>query len=222
MQRDKHYLLVGSFVILTVFAAAIFAVWLAGAQDKDKYQLYRIRFAESVSGLNIGSPVKFRGVDIGKVKTMEIDPDDTSLIRITANIIKTAPIKPDTIATLKLLGITGSVYIELAGGDPSAPNIEAADDKTALPEIKSQPSTISTVMDMLPQITEKISAISDQMTKLLSDKNIASLSDTIKTLQKTSHDASDLTQSLKEHPSRLLWGGKAKKDDDDKGEKEQK
>ncbi len=213
MQRDKHYVLVGAFVILTILAVAGFSTWLVGTQDKDKYQVYRIRFAESVSGLALGSPVKYRGVDVGKVKEMSIDPDDITYIRVDANILKSAPIKTDTVATLKLLGITGNVYIELSGSQPGSPNLLTSENRESPPEIPSQPSTISTVMDMLPQITEKISNISDQLSKLLSNKNIASISDTIKQLNATSHNAAEASQNIKEHPSRLIFGGHDKKDD---------
>ena len=161
MQRDKHYLLVGSFVILTILAIAGFSIWLLGTQDKDKYQLYRIRFAESVSGLTVGSPVKFRGVDVGNVKDMFIDPNDITYIRVDANILRTTPIKTDTVATLKLLGITGTVFIELSGSHPDSPPLALNDDENNPPEIPAEPSTIATVMDMLPQITEKISNISE-------------------------------------------------------------
>ncbi len=73
METDKRYFIEGLFIIGFAVAAALFAVWLANSGESDDVT-YRIHFAESVSGLSLGDPVKFRGVDVGKVKTMALDP----------------------------------------------------------------------------------------------------------------------------------------------------
>ena len=73
MESDKHYFIEGLFIIGFTIAAAVFAVWL-GSPGRHDDVLYRIHFPESVSGLAVGDPVKFRGVDVGTVKTMSIDP----------------------------------------------------------------------------------------------------------------------------------------------------
>ena len=65
MENERHYFLVGLFVLGGVLAMFAFTIWLT-ATDDSKYQQYRIHFAESVSGLSNGSDVKFRGVKVGK------------------------------------------------------------------------------------------------------------------------------------------------------------
>ncbi len=74
METDKHYFVEGLFIIGIAVAAAFFSVWLVSSGHRDDV-LYRIHFTESVSGLAIGDPVKFHGVDIGSVKTMTLDPE---------------------------------------------------------------------------------------------------------------------------------------------------
>src|ERR1700733_5284338 len=106
METDKHYLRVGAFALLTMLAVAVLSVWLVGAYDNGRYTLYRIRFNESVSGLDVGGSVKFRGGQVGKVQTMSIDPADMRLIRVDISVLKTTPVKSDTTANLKLQGIT--------------------------------------------------------------------------------------------------------------------
>ena len=64
METDKHYFIEGLFIIGIVIAAAFFSVWLVSSGHRDDV-LYRIHFTESVSGLALGDPVKFRGVDVG-------------------------------------------------------------------------------------------------------------------------------------------------------------
>ena len=208
METNKRYLMVGSFVLLTVLAAAVFSLWLVGAHEKGAYITYRILFPESVSGLEVGGSVKFRGVQVGKVETMSIDPTDTRLICVDVNILKSAPIKTDTVATLKLQGITGSMYVELSGSSQKAPDLVSDIDKKngtqEIPEIRTEPGALDNFIDMLPKLTQKVFHMVTQADKLLSDKNITSLNDIISNLQKASHDISQLMQGLKEDPSKLL------------------
>ena len=124
METDKHYFFEGLFIIVLAIAAAIFAVWLGSPGHRDDV-VYRIRFPDSVSGLAVGDPVKFRGIDVGTVKTMSIDPDNSRLVLVDVRLRKETPIKTDTRASLAMKGITGVVFIELNGGDPAAKSLLA-------------------------------------------------------------------------------------------------
>src|SRR5712691_7642628 len=92
METDKHYFIEGLFVIGFTVAAAFAFVWLAGTGHRDDVT-YRIHFAESVSGLALGDPVKFRGVDVGTVKGMAIDPVDPRRVEVDVNLRKDTPVK---------------------------------------------------------------------------------------------------------------------------------
>jgi phospholipid/cholesterol/gamma-HCH transport system substrate-binding protein len=130
---------------------------------------YRIRFAESVSGMAEGDPVKFQGVDIGTVKSMAIDPDDPRLVRVEVRLRKDAPVKTDTKASLKLKGITGVVFVELAGGSAEAKTLLAATPAGTIPEIPSEKSSIADILDQLPKVIRKLSALESKAGKVMSD-----------------------------------------------------
>src|SRR5713226_4270960 len=141
METDKHYFIEGLFIIGLSVGAAFFAVWLAGSGHRDDV-LYRIHFTDSVSGLALGDPVKYRGVDVGAVKAMTIDPADPRLVQVDVKLRKNAPIKSDTRASLTLKGITGVVFIELTGGSPDAPSLLAVTHKDQIPEIPAEKSSL--------------------------------------------------------------------------------
>jgi len=168
METDRRYFLEGLFIIGLSLAAALFFVWLANTGRRDDV-IYRIHFAESVSGLALGDPVKYRGVDVGMVKAMVIDPDDPRRVQVDVRLRKEAPVKTDTKASLKLKGITGVVYIELNGGTPNAQTLVAATPEGTIPEIPSEKSSLAAVMDQLPKVVEKFSAIEDQTKKVVTD-----------------------------------------------------
>ncbi len=168
METDKHYFIEGLFIIGLSIAAAFFFVWLAKSGHRDDV-LYRIHFAESVSGLAQGDPVKFRGVDVGTVKAMMLDPDDPQRVQVDVRLRKDAPVKTDTKATLKLKGITGVVFVELNGGSAGAKTLLAATAEGQVPEIPSEKSGLATVLDQLPKVIAKFSAIEDQTKKVVTD-----------------------------------------------------
>jgi phospholipid/cholesterol/gamma-HCH transport system substrate-binding protein len=190
MEPDKHFFIEGLFIIGVSVAAALFAVWLAGTGHHDDV-LYRIHFAESVSGLAIGDPVKFRGVDVGTVKAIALDPADPRLVQVDIRLRKESPVKTDTKATLKLKGITGVVFIELDGGSPNAPTLLASTREGQIPEIPSAKGTLTAILDLLPKLLEKFSSIENQVTKVVTD-------------------IGGVTSEIKENPSLLLRAPKEK------------
>ena len=104
METDRHYFFEGLFIIVLSVGAALAFIWLSGSHHRDDV-LYRIHFYESVSGLSLGDPVKFRGVDIGTVKAMNLDAADPQRVQVDVALRKDAPVKTDTKASLKLKGI---------------------------------------------------------------------------------------------------------------------
>jgi phospholipid/cholesterol/gamma-HCH transport system substrate-binding protein len=190
MEPDKRYFFEGLFIIVFSVAAAFVFIWLARSEHRDDV-LYRIRFAESVSGLALGDPVKFRGVDVGTVKAMAIDPADPRLVQVDVKLRKDAPVKTDTKASLKLKGITGVVFIELNGGSANAKSLIAATAEGQIPEIPSEKSTLTNILEQLPKVIDKFSAIENQAKKVLSD-------------------VGEVTGKVKEDPSLLLRRPKEK------------
>ena len=92
-------------------------LWLAsGGALQKKYDLYLAIEDESVAGLNLNAPVKFNGVDVGKVRDIQLDPANPERVRLMFAIERGTPIKEDTVAVLKTQGLTGIAYVELSGG----------------------------------------------------------------------------------------------------------
>jgi phospholipid/cholesterol/gamma-HCH transport system substrate-binding protein len=168
METDRHYFIEGLFIIGFSFAAAFFFVWLQTSGHRDDV-LYRIHFNESVSGLALGDPVKFHGVDVGTVKALALDPADPRKVQVDVRLRKDAPVKTDTRASLRLKGITGVVFIELNGGAPNAQSLAAVTPEGQIPEIVSEKSSLTTVLDQLPRVIEKFSAIEEQTKKVMTD-----------------------------------------------------
>jgi len=184
METDKRYFLEGLFIIGFGIAAALFAVWLTSTGHHDDV-VYRIHFTESVSGLALGDPVKFHGVDVGTVKALSIDTADPRRVQVDVALRKDTPVKADTRATLMLKGITGVVFVELTGGSAAAKTLADATPQGQIPEIPAERSTLATLLDELPKVVAKFSTLEDRAGKVVSD-------------------IGSTTTKIKENPSLLL------------------
>ncbi|OFW13803.1 MAG: hypothetical protein A3H27_15900 [Acidobacteria bacterium RIFCSPLOWO2_02_FULL_59_13] len=198
MESDKHYFIEGLFIIGFSVAAAFFAVWL-GSPGRHDDVLYRIHFADSVSGLAIGDPVKFRGVDVGTVKSMSLDPDNARLVRVDVRLRKETPVMTDTRASLVLKGITGVVLIELNGGDPKAETLLAVTPQDKIPEIPSERTGLKAMLDELPKVVGKLSTTAEKFSAM-ADK-FSAVGDQTK---KVMTGVGELTDKVKDNPSLLL------------------
>ena len=215
METDRRYFVAGLFVIGLSLATAVLFAWLGTTSRRDDV-VYQIHFNESVSGLAVGDPVKFQGVDVGTVKAMGIDPADPERVRVDVNLRKDTPVKTDTRAVLKLKGFTGVMFIELSGGSAGSPSLLTATAEGEVPEIASEKSKLATVLEQLPQVIAKFSALEDQSKQVLEQGKAV-----IDQGKKALGDVGRLTGRLKENPSLLIFPNQD--DDKEKGrEKDRK
>jgi phospholipid/cholesterol/gamma-HCH transport system substrate-binding protein len=93
---------------------------------RDKGQTYNINFTgTSVNGLDLGAAVKYRGVQVGSVARIRVNPVDLDSILVSIKVIRVFPIKKDMTATLTYAGITGQKFIEISGGSQAAARLPA-------------------------------------------------------------------------------------------------
>jgi phospholipid/cholesterol/gamma-HCH transport system substrate-binding protein len=147
---------------------------------------------ESIAGLAKDSSVKFRGVDIGRVKQIRINPKNIEVIEILLDIQKEIPIKEDMRASTQMLGVTGLLSIEIDGGTNEARILEPT--LSYIPLIKTKSSLFSTLKSNLESMSEKLDIILSQSQKLLSDKNIKNIEmilTNVETVSKKSEEVED-------------------------------
>lgn len=187
METRASYTLVGAFVLALAAALFVFVVWLARVQLTDDRQPYHIDFTGSVTGLVTGSPVRYRGVAVGTVSDIRINPDNVEQVRVTVEVPRDTPIKTDAIASLEPVGVTGGVYVEIAGGTQGAPLLR--EQVSGIPVIKSRPSSIASVLERAPEVLNNLITISARLSELLNDQNQKAISQTLGNIAKASEGA---------------------------------
>ena len=174
MDRDANYVAVGAFVLLISAMALSFVLWYTNEQDRRIYLRYEIYFPGTVSGLTPGSPVRYLGVDVGKVARIMIDPKQRNRVLVLADIEATAPIDARTRASLSLQGITGLLFIDLKQvGNETAPGVLA--EGLHYPVIRSAPSDFDVLLSNLPQLSTHLVEVADRFNEVFSDENVRSI-----------------------------------------------
>lgn len=125
METRVNYTLVGVFVVLLASALAAIVIWLGKGDYRGAYERYFAYMRESVAGLSVNAAVKYRGVDVGRVKEIMLNPDNPEEVRLTLDITRGTPVKEDTIAVLETQGLTGLATVNLTGGSRDSPFLTA-------------------------------------------------------------------------------------------------
>ncbi len=166
---------VGAFVLVLGAALVAGVLWLAaGVTGKQHYLSYRSVIAESVAGLNIDAPVKYLGVDVGKVRTIAIDPQNSRQVLLGFLIQQGTPVKQDSEAVLKTQGLTGIAYVEISGGSPgSPPLVPSVEDP--MPAIRSKASLSARLENVLTSVLGNVDRVSSNLNAVFDADNRAAL-----------------------------------------------
>jgi phospholipid/cholesterol/gamma-HCH transport system substrate-binding protein len=181
MNNRVNYALIGFLVLFSFVLIFAFGYWLLKPTNQEETKKYLIYFQESVLGLNIDAPVKYRGISVGKVTKLRISPKNSEEVEVLVTILKTTPIKEDTIAKLTSQGITGLSYINLSMGKDNAPALIKKFDEE-YPVIKSAPSFFENFENSLGNVSSNLTTTLQKTQQLLNEKNQKEFS---KLLEKT-------------------------------------
>ena len=175
MEDKVNYPIVGAFVLglgaVLVAAVLWLSAGLGGRQTLDDYQAV---IRESVAGLNVDAPVKYMGVDVGKVSRIEIDAANPQQVRLAFRIMRGTPIRQDSEAVLKTQGLTGIAYVELNGGSAYSPPLQPGADGVA-PMIPFKPSLSARLENVLSNVLGNIDRVSNNLNAVFDTANQSAL-----------------------------------------------
>jgi phospholipid/cholesterol/gamma-HCH transport system substrate-binding protein len=179
--------LVGAFVLVLGGVLIAGVLWLAsGGFLRKNYDLYLAVMDESVGGLNLNAPVKYSGVDVGTVREIRLEPGNPDRVNLLFAIERGTPIKVDTVAVLKIQGLTGIAYVELSGGTRDAPALTATAGND-YPVIPTKPSLSARLENVLTTVLAKLDSTSNNINAVLSDENRAAFTGALADIATVAH-----------------------------------
>lgn len=199
MEGKVNYTVVGLFVIVLAAFLLTAIIWLTTEGHGKTYKTYLVYVHEDVTGLSAESPVRFNGVKVGYLQSIQLDNNNPKLVKLELRIERDVVITTSTYAILNAQGITGVVYVNLKAETESAPALVALPGQP-YPIILSRPSLLMQLSAVLPEVTKDIQALSASIAQVLDKENRTSIRDSLKNIQtvtKTLADNSaDFTASM--------------------------
>jgi len=187
MAAPTNHWKLGLFVV-TGIVLSLATVTFLGAESLNKKAVsYETYFDESVEGLEVGSPVKFRGVKVGTVSAIGIAADRRH-VAVTSDLgvadlaelglavgkgdKSTIRVPPDLRMQVASQGITGVKFLLIdffSITDNPLPQLPFPVPARYIPAAVSTLKNLEDALDRVPEITDKIVSILGKVDRVMGD-----------------------------------------------------
>jgi phospholipid/cholesterol/gamma-HCH transport system substrate-binding protein len=192
MENKSHAFVAGLFALLLGLAALLAIYWLGGSSEETHD--YVVVTKQNIGGLNPQAQVRYRGIRVGKVSDIRLDPDDYTNILVTISVNEDVPLTHGTIAKLNYQGVTGLAHILL---------LETGKNLEPLVPDDERPPRITMIPSLLDELGETGTATLRQARELmvsanamLSEENRRHLTATLANLETASANMKPVLQNL--------------------------
>jgi len=201
METRANYVLIGAFALAGFLGMLGFFLWFAQFQLDQQFDYYDVRFT-SVSGLSRASDVRFAGLPVGQVVSVQLSPDQDGTVLVRLEVSGDTPVRTDSVATIETMGVTGVSFVGITAGDSSSPLLEANGD---VPEIEAGRSVLQTLSEDAPRMVEEAVKVMEDLSQLLGGENqqkvqriLDNLADASDDIAKTLSEFSGIGDTVKE------------------------
>ena len=197
METKVNFTLVGAFVLLLSAALIGGTLWLSSDKSYGTaFDTYAVYVKESVAGLSPDGWVGYRGVQVGRVRSIRLRRDNVEEVELLLDIQRGTPIKQDTVAALRTQGLTGIAYVDLTGGTRDSPPLRARPGEP-YPVIPTGPPSLLVRMDTaLTALIDSLTRSSDNMNALLDKDNRAAIKQTLANLAAVSRTLAARSETI--------------------------
>jgi phospholipid/cholesterol/gamma-HCH transport system substrate-binding protein len=196
METRAHYVAVGAFVLLVVFAAFGSVLWLGRIEFRQELNPYYIFFKGSVSGLSRGSVVQYNGIPVGHVRDIRVDKDNVAQIQVTIEVDSNlVEIKTDARAFLETNILSGVSTIQIRGGTQQASALQP-EAGHRYPVIKAAQTELEAVKASLPELLGELKHAASSLNALLDDRNRQAIADSLQNIRSVTAALAEHTQDV--------------------------
>lgn len=204
MESRAYAFITGLFVIGLIAAMVAWANWLA--QEPVDRRAYRVVATTPVSGLNAQAQVRYRGMSVGRVTAIKLDPRDRHKILIDIEVNSDLPVTRGTYAQLGMEGITGIAYVHLL--DDSKETAPPPKGAGGLAELPLRPSFLDTMSDSAEGTVRDARELIAAIHAVLTPENRKHLGATLASLEKVTANLEAATGRLPQTMARAdAWLG---------------
>lgn len=192
MENKSYAFAAGLFALLLGAAALLTLYWLNGTQDAEHD--YIVVTKQSIGGLNPQAQVRYRGIRVGKVSDIRLDPEDYSSILVSISVNEDMPLTKGTVAKLNYQGVTGLAHILLLETGKDMAPLEPNDDKP--PRITMIPSLLDELDETGMATLKQAHQLMVSANAMFNDENRAHLTATLVNLEAASGSMKPALENL--------------------------
>ncbi len=193
---------VGLFLSVALAGVAGLGMWLAGSKGNEPMLHYSLLFETEISGLAVGGPVYYLGVNVGEVTATELVPGNPIRVRVDVKVLETTPIDSGSTGSLMSQGITGVTVINISGGPGDQEPLQQTEG-FEYPLIPVKQTGLTALLANAPQTISKLNDLLDQANLLLGEENRASITAMLHHLDSLSGDLANEGDTIAELPAEL-------------------
>ncbi|MDM0026753.1 MlaD family protein [Variovorax saccharolyticus] len=192
MENKSHALAAGAFVLGLVAVLIALVVWLT--RDSTVRNIYELSTRDAVSGLQPQAMVRYRGIAVGRVSSIDFDPKVKGNVRVRISVDEKVPLTTSTFATLSYQGVTGLAFIAL--DDKGESQVSLVPDNDNPPRIPLKPSLLAQLQDRGEIIIGRVEEVTKRVNAVLGDDNQKRIADALENISAAAAGANQLTKSL--------------------------
>lgn len=193
MEDRSHALLAGLFTVLLGLALLLSIWWFGGSHESTRD--YTVISRQNVTGLSVQGQVRYRGIRVGKVEAIELDPEDVRNIIIRISVNSSLPLTRGTTARLGYQGVTGIAHVLL---EDTGSNPTPLDGGKESPPIAMQPSLVEELSEAGPATLREAREFVGRASQVLDDENRRHLAEILARLEATTGNANQVAVQLQE------------------------
>ena len=192
MENKSHAIAAGAFVLGLVAVLVALVVWLT--RDDTVRNVYELSTRDAVSGLQPQAMVRYRGIAVGRVSSIDFDPKVKGNVRVRISVDERVPLTTSTFATLSYQGVTGLAFIAL--DDKGESQVSLQPDNANPPRIPLKPSLLAQLQDRGEVIIGRVEEVTKKVNLLLGEDNQQRIADALEHIAAAASSANQLTKSL--------------------------
>ena len=172
MEPESRYTAIGAVILLLIVALAAAAVWLSKSGTRAEIRRYTVYFErESLEGLQIGSAVDMRGIQVGRVERLAIQRENINRVQVTLRVFGRTPVSQNTVATVERKLVSGVARIALETPSVPGPELTAIPPGERYPVIAEGQSDLEQFSDALSRLASNGTDALANINELLNERN---------------------------------------------------
>jgi len=182
---------VGTVVVLAALLFLSALVFVGGANLFRKKKVNYTAYFKFAGGLEPGSYVRFGGLKVGTVQSADIDPQDSTRVRVRLLVNADTPVRSNSKARISTLGFLGENYVEVSPGTRDAARMPPGSEIPAL-EITQLADVFNNVNNVTVNANKLVNDLDDRVLVLSSNVNqlVSNLNQVVRPENRAHLDAS--------------------------------